>query len=195
MRLPIDRILSRSHSGLILILLVVLSRLIPHPPNFSPVLSIALFSGVMYSRGMITRLWWALAIPFLGMVLSNWVLGFHVISWVVVGLISGLTLLGLLMGRQTAHRGNTRQMPGARAWLTYSLLSACLFFVFSNFFVWLLSGYYPATGDGLVACYVAAIPFFQHTLASVVVYSAVLFEGQRWMDWLVDKAASSPSPA
>ena len=34
----------------IFILLAVFSRLTPHPPNFTPILSIALFSGLMFNN-------------------------------------------------------------------------------------------------------------------------------------------------
>lgn len=54
--------------------------------------------------------------------------------------------------------------------------SAISFFVVSNFGVW-LAGYvgYPKTFAGLIACYTAAIPFFEKGLASNLVFSAILF--------------------
>jgi hypothetical protein len=56
------------------------------------------------------------------------------------------------------------------------LASSLVFFALSNFGMW-ASGYYPRTWAGLVACYTAALPFFRNTLASDVLYSAVLFGG------------------
>ena len=41
----------------------------------------------------------------------------------------------------------------------------------------LFSGFYPVTPAGLAACYVAAIPFFQNTLAGDLVYATLLFGG------------------
>ena len=43
--------------------------------------------------------------------------------------------------------------------------------------MWLFSGFYPLTLAGLGACYVAAIPFFQNTVAGDLFYSALLFGG------------------
>jgi len=61
-----------------------------------------------------------------------------------------------------------------------SLSSSVLFFVVSNFGVWIGSGMYPHTGLGLTACYLAAIPFFTGTVASDFIYSAVFFGSFQW---------------
>jgi hypothetical protein len=59
----------------------------------------------------------------------------------------------------------------------YGVLGSTLFFVFTNFGVWLGSSMYPQTWAGLVECYVAGIPFYKNTLAGTLFYSAVLFGG------------------
>jgi hypothetical protein len=58
-----------------------------------------------------------------------------------------------------------------------ALLSSILFFVITNFGVWLTGGgwFYPRTWQGLVECYVMAIPFFRNTLAGDLVFTGVLF--------------------
>ena len=70
----------------------------------------------------------------------------------------------------------TRQNVGAIAFA--ALAGPTAFFVISNFGVW-LGGHgarmYPATWDGLVACYVAAFPFYRNSLLATAVYTAVLF--------------------
>ena len=58
-----------------------------------------------------------------------------------------------------------------------ALASAVLFFVVTNFGVWATSGMYPPTFAGLQACYVAALPFFQNSLAGDLFFAAVLFGG------------------
>jgi hypothetical protein len=57
------------------------------------------------------------------------------------------------------------------------LASSVLFFVITNFGVWAFDAFYPKTWEGLIACYVAAIPFFQNTLIGDLLYTAVLFGG------------------
>jgi hypothetical protein len=60
-----------------------------------------------------------------------------------------------------------------------------IFFVVTNLGVWAFSGMYPVTFDGLVACYVAALPFLQQTVVSDLLWATVLFGGA----WLVKKFA------
>jgi hypothetical protein len=80
----------------------------------------------------------------------------------------GLTvLIGWLVARR-----KTAVTIGAAA-----VASSVMFFVLTNFGMWLFSGIYPLTREGLVACYVAAIPFFQNTLAGDLTFTAALFGG------------------
>ena len=60
---------------------------------------------------------------------------------------------------------------------TAAVIGSVMFFTVTNFGVWLSSGMYPQTLSGLAACYVAAIPFFQNTLASDLFYAGLLFGG------------------
>ena len=55
-----------------IIILGILTRLIPHPPNFTPILSFALLSGV-YSKNNL-----GIFIPISIMLLSDMFLGSHV---------------------------------------------------------------------------------------------------------------------
>ena len=57
------------------------------------------------------------------------------------------------------------------------MAASTLFFVITNFGVWAFDGLYPRTFEGLVVCYIAAIPFFGNTLAGSLFYTAVLFGG------------------
>lgn len=143
-----------------LIVACALSRLVPHPPNFSPIEATALFAGAYLGSR-----WAAVAVPILAMMLSDWFLGWHDGLLVVYACVAAMALAGTHMaGRVTAWRV-------AR----YALISAVGFFVVTNAFVWLTSGMYPRTGVGLWACYVAAIPFFHNQLAGVALYATLLF--------------------
>ena len=61
--------------------------------------------------------------------------------------------------------------------LGHALAGALLFFVVTNFTAWLFQPepLYPMTAAGLLAAYVAGIPFFKWTLAATLLYSALLF--------------------
>jgi uncharacterized protein DUF6580 len=145
----------------VLIVLAAASRLLPHPPNFAPVAAMGLFAGAFSGR----RYAWLVA--FGALLASDVVLGFyHPVSmfWNYLAYAACLLLGSGLLAR-TRSLG---RIAGA------VLASAVTFFVLSNFGMW-ASGYYPRTWDGLVQCYVQALPFFRNTLASDVLYSAVLF--------------------
>jgi hypothetical protein len=137
-------------------------RLVPHPPNFSPIDAMALFSGAYLGRRML-----AFAAPLGALLLSDLVLGFYHGQATVYFSVALIVMIGMV--------GLTRRSPfrvGAAA-----IASSVLFFVITNFGMWMFSGIYPTTATGLEACYLAAIPFFQNTLAGDLFYAALLFGG------------------
>lgn len=137
------------------------------PPNFSAVAAVALFAGAFLP------LRWALAIPLAAMALSDFCfIGGY--SWPVMlavyALLAAPALLGLFI-RRSRTRGVSRA-----ALVTGSAIGASvLFFVGSNLAVWAFTPWYPATSDGLAACFVAALPFFKYTLAGDLVFAGALF--------------------
>ncbi len=137
----------------------ILSRIAVHTPNFTPVLSLALFGG-LYLKGR-----QGVGVPLLLMVLSDIVVGFHdtmVFTW---GSILAISLMGIWL--QT--RKNFVNVAAA------SLVSSFVFFVVTNFGAFL--SLYPHTLAGLQECYIAAIPFYRSTLISTLAYSVVLYTG------------------
>ncbi len=152
-----------------MILLAAGSRLIPHPPNFTPIGAMALFGGACFADRRI-----AFIVPLAAMLLSDLAigllsgdlsLGLHRLIPVVYGSFGLIVCLGFwLRKRRTVF-------PVAGA----ALAGSVLFFVLTNFGVWALGSWYPKTWEGLVACYVAAIPFFHNTLLGDAVYDTVLF--------------------
>jgi len=145
-------------------------RLIPHPPNFTPIAAMALFGGAYFSNKKT-----AFAIPLIAMYLSDLVLGlfvydlgwFHATMPFVYGSFAMTVGLGFWV-----RRWRSPSRIGLAA-----LASSLLFFFVPNFGVWLAGGLYPKTLDGLMACYVAAIPFFKNTLMGHAVYTIALFGG------------------
>ena len=137
-------------------------RLVPHPPNFTPIGAMALFSGAMFGRRLI-----AFAAPLGALLLSDLVLGFYHGQATVYFSVALVVMIGMgVLGRISLLR-----VVGA------ALASSVLFFVITNFGMWLFSGFYPRTMAGLEACYVAAIPFFQNTVAGDLFYAGLLFGG------------------
>jgi hypothetical protein len=137
-------------------------RLVPHPPNFSPIDAMALFSGAYLGRRGI-----AFVAPLAALLLSDLVLGFYHGMATVYATVALIVLIGWwLSSKRTPLR------IGAAA-----VASSVVFFVITNFGMWLFSGIYPVTYAGLAACYTAAIPFFQNTVAGDLFYTALLFGG------------------
>ena len=157
-------------------------RLVPHPPNFSPIDAMALFSGAYLGRrGAI-----AFAAPLGALFLSDLVLGFYRGMPTVYFSVALIVVIGWLALRQVSPL-----RVGAAA-----ILSSVLFFAITNFGMWLSSGFYPRTLAGLEACYVAAIPFFQNTLAGDLFYATLLFGGFKVAELLMPQLrAGEPQPA
>ena len=135
-----------------LIFFAILSRFLPHPPNFTPIAAIALLS----SKGFTNR-WVVFLIPIVSLFISDLFIGLHAtIPFVYISFIL-IALLGMYV-----KKINTVSL----------LLSSTIFFLVSNFGVWLL--YYPISTEGLVQCYTMALPFFLNTVLGDLVYGALL---------------------
>ena len=152
----------------VLIGLAIVSRLIPHPPNFVFLGALGLFAGSQI-RGA-----WGVLAPLVALAISDVIghyaglpgMGFYH-PWLMLSVYAGVAISGLL-GLALGQRPSAFGLVGA------SLVSSTLFFVISNFGVW-ATGSYPANLSGLAACYAAAVPFFQYTLAGDLVYTALTF--------------------
>lgn len=150
-----------------IVLVAALSRLLPHPPNFTPIGAIALFGGAHFVDRRA-----AFLVPLLAMAVSDLLLevlagtGLHLLLPVVYGCFVLTSWLGT---RLPARRSIVGVLGAATA-------AAALFYIVTNLGVWALGGY-PKTAAGLVECYVAALPFFGNTLLGHLVYSAALFGG------------------
>jgi hypothetical protein len=139
-----------------LILVAAITRLIPHPPNFAPIASLAIFGG-----SVITNKKYALVLPLGALLLSDILFelftttqGFYDISQ---SFVYGAFILITFLATQI-KKVNTINILLACIW------SGAIFFILSNFGVWLTGIYYPKTFTGLIACYAAAVPFYKNEL-------------------------------
>jgi len=156
-------------------------RLVPHPPNVTPIAAIALFGGAHFASKRA-----ALAVPLLAMCLSDLLLGFGVHR--VMPFVYGSFALSVVLGRLIGDRRSTLAVGGA------AVTGSVLFFVITNFGMWLFSGFYPRTLGGLEACYVAAIPFFQNTLGGDLFYATLMFGGFRLAEHLAPRLREGRAP-
>jgi hypothetical protein len=58
-----------------------------------------------------------------------------------------------------------------------AVASSVIFFLLTNFGVWMTSAIYAKSAEGLMQAYVAGIPFFQNSLLGNLIYTAVIFGG------------------
>lgn len=163
-------------TGIVLLLIVaaVMVRLISLPiPNFAPVAAIALFGAAFLPKKS-----WAFAVTLGALLLSDTLLhlmfmsgsrmfaGYHSTMWAVYGAMAIVVLIGLTMRKKFSIK---KLIPA-------TLLGSIVFFIVTNFAVWLGSGVmYPKNLGGLVACYTAAIPFFHYTLLGDLFFVTILF--------------------
>lgn len=145
-----------------MILAAAISRLMPHPPNFTPIAAVALFGGAQFSDKRA-----AFFVPLAALLLGDLVLGFHVLMPFVYGSFTLIVGLGFWVRRQRS--------VGHIA--VAALAGAVLFFILTNFAVWAMLDTYPKTAAGLVGCYLAGLPFFANTLLGDGFYNAILFGG------------------
>jgi hypothetical protein len=163
-----------------MILATALSRLIPHPPNLTSVAAMALFAGAYFEDRRL-----AFLVPLAALLASDLVLGFYGHMEVVYASFALIVCIGFwLRQRRTVLR-----VAGA------ALASSVLFFVLTNFGVWAFGSLYPHTWDGLIACYVAAIPFFRNTLIGDLLFTAVLFGGFALLERRFAALRDPPAPA
>ena len=135
------------------------SRFIPHPPNFTSLIALSFYVPVLLGLRFLPALLISFAI-------TDLIIGYHTgthWTWgsvLVIGLIS-----------QYFNKNINLRLGGA-------LLGACIFFLITNFGVW-FSGMYGHTLQGLVSCYILAIPFFSYSLISTIIFSLFIETGYK----------------
>lgn len=163
----------RNLTILTILLFGILSRFLPHPPNFTAIGAIALFGSAYFSNKS-----FGLIMPLGILLFSDLILGLVNPSYafysaqplVYLGFFA-IGLMGLLL----------RSNKGVAKVLGASVSASLVFFLISNFGVWITSPHYPTNFAGLISCYTAAIPFFWNTLASDLLFNGVFFGAAYWI--------------
>ena len=163
-----------------LIALAALTRLLPHPSNFTPIGAIALFGAAYFNRQ-----WLMLAVPFAALFLSDLFLNnviyrdlYHnqftlITSWWIYAAFALVMLAGMgWFGKKVS----TFRVLGA------SLSASAIFFIVTNFSVWAETSMYPKTVAGLAACFTAGIPFLGNTILGDLFFSAAMFGVYEWVN-------------
>ncbi len=170
---------SKTRFGLLagMILLAALSRLLPHPPNFTPVTAMALFGGAYLLNKKI-----AFIIPILAMWISDLILNnlvyaayFEGFSWYGNLYVYGAMILIVALGIALLKKVTIGKLIGV------SLGASLIFFLISNFGSWLQIPAYSKDFNGLLQAYAAGLPFLRNSILGTLFYSGVLFGTFEWL--------------
>ena len=140
--------------SLAIFMVLAASRFIPHPPNFTSLIALSFYVPALLGLRYLS----ALVICF---VITDVFIGFHgltLFTWgsvIIIGLISKFFTYNIYC-----------RVSGA-------FLGACIFFLMTNFGVWLL-GSYGYSLNGLLSSYWFAIPFFGNTILSTLIYALII---------------------
>lgn len=148
--------------ALIMVFATAATRLLPHPWNFTPLVAMALFGGAT-----LRKVSWAVVASLSSLALSDLALGYFPypgMAW-VYGATVAVVLLGTLL----------RQRRGVAPTAAATLIGGAVFYLVTNFGVWASGSLYPKTVEGLVACYVAGIPFYRNQVLGDLFFAALLF--------------------
>ena len=136
------------------------SRFIPHPPNFTPIISMAILSGFV-----LKNLKHSILLILSAMIFTDIFLGFHKNMLFVYTSLYLITTVSF----KFSHKINYKSL------LFYCLLSAICFFILTNYGVWFFGNLYAKNFEGLIECYIMAIPFFKNTIISTIIFSYIAF--------------------
>ena len=135
---------------------LALTRLIPHPPNFTPIIATSVLGPLLLKNRL-----YGMMVPVFAMFLSDLFIGFHAYQLVIY-----ITLISIALF--APMRKNIK-------YLAFTALGASVwFFIITNFAVWITWDFYPKTFEGLITCYTLAIPFFQNTLISTCIFTGLI---------------------
>lgn len=157
----------------LIIFVAAITRLLPHPPNFTPIAGMALLGSAYFDKKYL-----AFLVPMLALFVSNLVLnnvlyaqyydGFVWFSPQTLWVFGSIALISLL-GINLLKKVNTKNV------IIGAVSASLLFFAITNFGSWLSDPMYTKDLSGLVASYINGLPFLRNTLFGDLFYSGVLF--------------------
>ena len=145
-----------------LILILALARLIPHPPNFTPIIAVAIMSGYFFKNINLSFLTLVVA-----MLIGDLFIGFYENMIFVYASLLLITFVFYKISKKINFK----------SLFIYGFIGSLIFFIISNFGVWALGSpglndiVYEKNLNGLVECYILAIPFFGNTFLSTIIFA------------------------
>ena len=139
--------------------ILVLSRIIPHPPNFTPILA-----GIIFLPFIKKDLTFSVIVPLAAMLISDLIIGMHSLMLWTYGSIMFLSCLTYYFNQDNILRIGS-----------LAVISPMIFFLVSNFGVWITGSYYARDISGLMECYFNAVPFYASSATSCMLFTALFY--------------------
>jgi len=156
----LTKILQKEIFPVSLILLLAFSRLLPHPPNFTPIVAVAIMSGYFFRNVNLS-----FVVLLISMLLVDVFLGFYKHMFFVYLSLFLITFIFF----KISDKINFKNL------FVFGFLGSLIFYLISNFGVWATGVLYEKNLNGLINCYFLAIPFFKNTLFSTIIFSYAAF--------------------
>ena len=135
-------------------LALAVSRFVPHPPNFTSLIALSFYVPAIFGRQYIPAV-------ILSFAITDLVIGYHYGTFYTWGSVLLIGLISNFFGKTLIKR------------LSGALVGAIIFFIVTNFGVW-ISGMYEYSLNGIISCYTAAIPFFAYSAISTILFSFLI---------------------
>jgi len=151
-------------------------KFLPHIPNFAPIAALALFGGTYLNKR------YALIIPIVAMLIADYFIGFYN-PYIMASVYGSFILIGFIGIWLRDHKTLPNIVGG-------SLTGSIIFFLVTNFAVWAVpQSFYPHTIQGLIDCYIMALPFFRNTIAGDLFYVTIFFGAYELVTIFINKVA------
>lgn len=144
--------------------IAALTRILPHPPNFTAVGAMALLAGALVPNRLLS-----LVMPMAALFITDLVLGFHNTMWAVYAAVGITSMIGWMISKRQSVLSITAG----------SLISIASFFFITNSAMWVVGfftqGFYPTTANGLVLALESGLPFLTNDIISNLLFTAIFF--------------------
>ena len=150
-------------------LILALSRIIPHPPNFTPIIASAIMAPLLIKDRL-----FGIAVPIFAMFISDIIIGFYSYQFVIY---SSILVIALVAPMRKNYINLGIMAVGGSVW----------FFITTNFAEWIIWDYYPKTFEGLIAAYTLALPFFKNTLISTCLFTGLIAISIKYLELINQK--------
>lgn len=144
--------------------IAALTRILPHPPNFTAVGAMALLAGALVPNRLLS-----LVMPMTALFITDLFLGFHNTMWAVYAAVGFTSMIGWMISKRQSVLSITAG----------SLISIASFFFITNAAMWVVGfftqGFYPTTAAGLGLALESGLPFLTNDIISNLLFTAIFF--------------------